>query len=464
MPTKPKPTTFRKKIIQPGTYYVPKKGGGTTELKVDRKRSEGWAVTLKRMLDNGLQIPAPWQHDSSEPTPFSQNGKKAIPSKNNAGYWRKFWTEKDGSLYGELEVDNPEDAKKVGTNVTEVSPYIKPTWTDGANNSYEDVFTHVALVTHPVIPGQDNFSQVDSESSQPAIALSLSMLDPEFALSVQVEPDAAELFESILQGLRGIGVVLPEDTTDENFLDRLRSALLQKQTDVQEAKKAGSLTVPPPGSQEQPAPLVMSAPDIQTSLISAKDSKETILSKIASALGLKKSSEPSGEKTISITPTGTISMSQAIISETAGDQNHPAMIALRKQAVNGYKDRIRTLYGQGKITADYANKELNPILDDLALSFDGEGNQEPTVIDQILSPLESLPNLVAVQGSPINRIKKTEMVLGQKQGTALSNAIEEELPPEFTVGKDVVDDERADEIIKTQFKNSGINRDSLNGV
>lgn len=153
-----------KKVLEPGNYKSP-----DGDIAIPPERIRHWVNQFNAMRRNGITIPVPWGHLSKAvPAEIGSDEHEWQRTKFNAGFVDKLKATKDG-LYAVLDVPLHEDAKRVGTVVREVSPWIVPRFVDGKGRVYEDVIGHVALCQQAVAPGQENF--------QPAIGMRLSLRD-----------------------------------------------------------------------------------------------------------------------------------------------------------------------------------------------------------------------------------------------------------------------------------------------
>ena len=162
--------------------------------------------------------------------------------KNNAGYVTDLY-ESDGRLMCKLDIPRAEDASRVGTVVQEVSPLFHGQFVDGRGKIWKDVISHVGLVTHPVVAGQDNFKPLPAGT----MALSLSMFangDKDMADEEKPEGEAKDdeempttpadggdggfSIDEMVKQLREHNLDLGEGVTAENFMERLHVALSTK--------------------------------------------------------------------------------------------------------------------------------------------------------------------------------------------------------------------------------------------
>jgi hypothetical protein len=137
-------TFFWKDVVPEGIYTHPEEGWTVDARgdKLDRMMSES-----NRLIDNGTEIPMPVDHS-----------KKA---EANKGWTRKFKIAngEDGKrrIYGLCEMVGDDAPLLAARN--RVSPGIAPAFKDAKNHQYTNVIRHVAITSHPVIPGQEAFKR-----------------------------------------------------------------------------------------------------------------------------------------------------------------------------------------------------------------------------------------------------------------------------------------------------------------
>ncbi len=233
---------FRKRILEVGRYESP-----DGEVVVTPERLKHWSQTFKKMRAAKLGIPIGWDHhdDPNLSKPVQLGGGKRRKAQDVVGYVDGFQVGKDGKT-AELTIDIPraEDAEKVKHNLAYVSPVIFGEWKDGRGRVYEDCITRVDLVQHPV----DN-SQTPFEPAEVRCALRMglevgkpetfrmaedSMADELDDLDLQDQEGAEESEDTtatdrvanVIAALASMQIILPDDTTAENFFERVEAALL----------------------------------------------------------------------------------------------------------------------------------------------------------------------------------------------------------------------------------------------
>lgn len=241
---------FRKGILRVGTYQAP---DGQVVVTADRLRH--WANEFARMRAAGQSVPIDWDHgaDLEDLTPVDALGLKARSAKNTVGEVADVRLAQDGqSLEMYMDVRSPRAIEQAELNNVYVSPVILPKWRDGHGNEYTDLFGHVDFVNHPVDHSQTPFAPVETGAVACAIRMGLSpphfltvtrmadnplLDDADTDLEMDgaadeeepIIPPADESKASVKEVLGALAehdIVLPNDTTEGNFLDRLHAALL----------------------------------------------------------------------------------------------------------------------------------------------------------------------------------------------------------------------------------------------
>ncbi len=218
-------TKFKKGMLEVGrTYQSP---DGPLPVTVDRLKH--WRDTFHRFKSLGLKVPVFFGHQTDP--------KKTVPVKrlprNCAGQLHDLELSADGKK-AEFVIDVPraDDASKVENNLVELSPVIFENWTDGDGTEHKDCITDVDLVVHAVDHRQEDFT--------PAIACSIRMGldkgkpviyrladDDETEGDSEGNPgDGSDRVKRVIEGMAALNIIVPDDTTLENFFERVESALL----------------------------------------------------------------------------------------------------------------------------------------------------------------------------------------------------------------------------------------------
>lgn len=170
-----------------------------------------------------------------------------------------------------FDVPDPSTARQLqDRRIRFVSPELRSTWTDGVGRTYENIMTHVALTHRPIQVDQAaGFEQVALSACRGPVQLSAAAEPNNLTISVadfdvvqfddmndegeqepfsdpdrspQTEPPAGEqnpnlpksksddemLLEAINAHLMKIGIRIPEDTSPEDFMRTLLTALMTK--------------------------------------------------------------------------------------------------------------------------------------------------------------------------------------------------------------------------------------------
>lgn len=167
-----------KEVISPGIYfYIDEKTNLPHKLEVTPELTKYWYDQGKAMLNAGLTIPIPYEHDFSA-HPMTPKDKLL----NNAG-WVKDYKLIDNRLFSEVDIQDKEVVKKLPTTIRYTSPWIN-SFTDGNGKKWNNVISHLALTTRPRITKQEPFKGLD-------IAAALSLATPVFTTGA--EPDGKGL-------------------------------------------------------------------------------------------------------------------------------------------------------------------------------------------------------------------------------------------------------------------------------
>lgn len=223
---------FRKSTLKVNTYHSP---DGTVDVTPERLAH--WASEFQRMSDAGQVIPMHWDHSNNleDLQPISMDSfskQKSRSAKNSVGRLSKFELADDGQSADIEFITLTKDAtEKVDANAVYVSPVIFPEWKDGQGNSYTDVITHMDLVNHPVDHSQGPAVPVD-DPEYVACALRMGLQSHPYRLSAE---DTSEITDDgddsgpnipeLLELLAKHELILPKDTDESTFFDRLRTAL-----------------------------------------------------------------------------------------------------------------------------------------------------------------------------------------------------------------------------------------------
>ena len=156
---------IEKEVIAPGNYwYLDQKTGVPRKLSVTSEHTKYWQQQGKSMLDTGLQVPVPYEHDFNV---HPMSTREALL--NNAGDVKEYRLKdfddpirgkvKD-ALFSVVEVKDRRAREKIKDgSIRWTSPWIN-TFTDGNGKTWNNVITHLALTTRPRITQQQPFGSV----------------------------------------------------------------------------------------------------------------------------------------------------------------------------------------------------------------------------------------------------------------------------------------------------------------
>jgi hypothetical protein len=354
---------FKKAIVKPGVHRVRRVDGKEEAEVIPAERIKTWAENTKRLIALGVKIPAPFVHQDKDHklvTPLTigtdgaslSDGYKAADLQQNAwdqsinsGFWEDYSVGPDGELIGVLDSPGAEDddktpAGKIGKTYRESSVFVLPSCTvRGADGNFHEIgehLAHVAVCLHGQEPNQSNFEPIAATTKSLGMAMMFGMADmispatqpnpglPKYNQATPMGgvglPQDEELNE-LLGLFQGVGISLPEDTTRDNLIERLRLVLRQKLADEQKQQQEEESAL------ARPADGTTKAPSIAMSATTAPDP---------------------GASGAQATPTkpGT---AEAIL-----------MGMLHKDKRKSLTDRVNALVSSGRITKEYADTKLLP--------------------------------------------------------------------------------------------------------
>ena len=162
-----------KEVIRPGVYCCQDKDGKPFTVPVTSDAIDYLLRTGVEMLNAGLSIPLPLEHQE-DAHPLTAAEKAAARVKNNAGWVKKFKKDKSGRLFSLLEIPDADLAKKLPSTIRYVSPHFD-SFTDGSGRSWKGVISHLALTLKPRVTQQIPFgAPLPPEIAAAALSLTLS--------------------------------------------------------------------------------------------------------------------------------------------------------------------------------------------------------------------------------------------------------------------------------------------------
>lgn len=408
---------FRKVIATAGKYTVANERGGRHETELTMDRFRNWVMNHAKLKSKGYKVPTPFVHDMKNGVPV-EVGPDGVPDAlKNAGFIEDLSAEVINgvpSLVGVFDIPGDSQdpnslAYKVGKTVKETSVYVRPGFLDGKGETYTgEVPMHVALITNPIEPGQQNFELIGSGNDL-AIAMSQKVvmgnggnLSPQIGDTEDEKPeDEDEGFEPVtdsgetastggdsliaqlIKVLRNptINIDLPDDTNEGNFAERLNVAARQRaKQPAQPPVAQPAPPAPPPGQQPQgqQPPNQPGQPGKPVSLV--KPPRNAV--EQPASLAMSQDVNQTAEQKLAVV------MSQLAGYESANKILSGYVTALEKEK---RAHRIAALVASGRVTQDYADKHLQPSLEGFQMSLGADGNPAPAAIDTLLVALEAMP-------------------------------------------------------------------------
>jgi hypothetical protein len=389
---------FRKEIVTAGTY---KQWDKEKQQWYNREVSPEFLQKLKssfdRMTEKGLKVPAPWKHDLNihafakidGPNP---SGGFLEDANQNGGFWENLETEVikgKTTLVGVIDapgdVNDPNTpAGKVSKTVRDTSIYVRDKMpiTDGSDDYIENALMHIALVTHPIQPGQANFEALEDNASY----LAMSQLVEEPGDDADDDLDTGnynipKLAEELKKCLK---IFIPETTTIKNLIPNLMASIKQYEMLNNDANSTDQIV--------KVDPIIMNQDQIK-SLVDAKVVNPT---------------------------TGKPYVNEDFkTSSPSNTQNEIIMSAIQTQFQSDrrttFKSRIDNLINTGRTTKAFADSNLYPKAASYEIKIDaGQVAQSP--LEEILMNLEAMeakvtkaaPVEVVMGGAPSDDTQYTE--------------------------------------------------------
>lgn len=399
-----------KDIVTAGKYSIPDGKGGHREVVITPERLSKWAANFEKQRNSGFRVPAPAFHDFEKGVPVRIGSAEEgflRKSTDNLGFWDYLWVDPETNTLKGI-IDAPGDfndpntpAGKLGKTVRETSIYVTPTWKDGSNTEWDEPVMHIACVTHPIEKSQANFQPADNGM---AIAMSFKAPDPQGAPSPSGEPSdpnkvtgskSGEMAVSVDNGriaevitmLKDVAKIsIPEDTNQDNIVERLLIALSQKALENSDEDEGG-VDQPPEGAQLRNAPFVMSFTNKQIEALSKVTNPETGKPFTPAELGV--GVQPDADVVMSHPRMKELERTSAILLTT-----------VTEQAKLNYRARANALVSSGRANKGYVDSKLTPMIDAVVMSFGADGKPQPLPIDTVLDALEAAPAVAAPSNSP----------------------------------------------------------------
>lgn len=333
------------------------------------------ATVSNKMLEAGLRIPAPFDHNKNA-KPRTEQQEKDISinspesSFNNAGYWRNFWVAPNEkgvpTLFGQLDaVGDPTDPKtpayKVSNANEEVSVSITDNFEDGLGRTWTDGILHVAFVHHAVVPDQPPIDK--------STIVNMSMIEE--------GSNNESLIEELKTVLRKVKINLPSSTNISTFLRDLLVAANQVPDSANDTL--------------EPVPVYMSIGDNDMALTEAQ-AKALVSSNTPNpATGKPFTMEDLGFKPKPPASDNTELLASIADKDAKINTLTSLANAFRQKVIDDTKamvqKRISSLIAAGAVTKEYAEANLTPKVEFQMSIVDGKIADHP--LEMVLSVLEA---------------------------------------------------------------------------
>jgi hypothetical protein len=360
---------FEKVVLKEGKYRQWNEKTKQYEfVSVTPDRLNQLVDTFSKMKDRGIKVPGPWKHDFNITAFTTGNNGLLKDSTENAGFWDNLVTKvlEDGKLglVGTVDVPgDPDDpntpAGKVGTTVQDTSIYTRRNVpvTDGSDEVLEEAIMHIALVTHPIELGQENFQLKDEQDA--CLVMSNMVNDDEEG------SESPAMLTQLISDLRDYcKIELPADTSIDNLVKYLSIAVGQyKLLNAENGSKKDSFEL---------EPLLMS--HLDPSQVDALINGKVVNPKTNKPYAREDFSSPSPE-----------GASSEVLLVMSAMQN--SMQADRRKA---YRSRIDSLVGSNRTTKAFAESNLYPQADNYNIEFK-DGEVVTPMLETLIMSLETMP-------------------------------------------------------------------------
>lgn len=187
---------FRKEVIRTGTYI-----NADERFEITEKTLGNWINQFQRMKQNGVKVPIPTSHENDD------------NSEHNRGWVLDLFIEGQ-ALFMVCELIG-EDAIQTAARA-DVSLFSPPSFTDGKGNEYTRPITHVAMTTHPVVPGLSEFVPLAASLKSKETKMDLKLLGK--ALSLEL--DEKKAVDQITTAFSGLTTSLKGETEKRKIAEK----------------------------------------------------------------------------------------------------------------------------------------------------------------------------------------------------------------------------------------------------
>jgi hypothetical protein len=227
---------FRKDALYPGEWHL----ADGRVFNATPQMVKRLAERAKEMIAAGVPMPLAWEHDdSAKPMTAAERAKEV--AKTLPGWVESTDLTPEGILEMIVDVPVAADAERIPA-VRFASPHIEDDFKDGTGRIWDGPsILHLAATPRPVQIPQQPFQPLPGTSLSMPIRLSLNDYKP-YRLGENMADDTSKKgddkgkggegdgadarLKNVVDALSKINVVLPKDTTKDNFFERVESALL----------------------------------------------------------------------------------------------------------------------------------------------------------------------------------------------------------------------------------------------
>lgn len=377
---------LRKEIAPIGRFLASTPDGGRVWQDFTKEFVTNLATTTNAMLNGGLRVPAPFGHKKTALPEVSKDAKTPPPFEN-AGYWVQFAIEPNEqnkeALFGYVDVpgsdtDPNSPYYKAKNTAKEVSLSYRDSFQDGLGRTWEKGIMHVALVTHPIVPGQEEFKDVPDDS----FVVNMSMMSSDPIEEAQLLSQLREALSSNLE------LSLPNTSNVTLFLRDLLVAVLQ-------LKK--------PKDDLEIAPIYMSQLGEEMNLTLAQATAIVDSKVVNPASGKQYTLADFG---FQVTP-GNVNIQELQMSIAEKDKTIATQTSLlkalsdtvKKNVTENISKRLEALKNKKLITEDQIKSQYEPKLA-FEMSLTSDGAIAPHPLETVLTALEAVQADTSVAYNP----------------------------------------------------------------
>lgn len=214
---------LRKEVVPIGRFLASTPEGGRVWQDFTKEFTTELVNTTNSMIGAGLKIPAPFGHKKLA---LPEISKVTPQSYDNAGYWVSLAIEPNDkgseSLFAYADIPGSDDKPdtpyyKAKNSAKEVSLSYRDSFQDGLGRTWKNGIMHIALVNHPIVPGQEEFKDVPDGS----FVVNMSMM------ATDTQSDSQLITELRTALTTSLELNLPTTNDIKQFLRDLLVAVLQ---------------------------------------------------------------------------------------------------------------------------------------------------------------------------------------------------------------------------------------------